>query len=51
MLTYSATIEQDEFGEFVLEIPQEILSELDWTTGDALCWTNNGDGTWTLSKS
>ena len=51
MTTYTVTIEEDNFGELVLPIPPEVLRELDWNEGDTLSWTDNHDGTFTLSKS
>ena len=40
----------EEDGELVLPIPTEFLKELNWKEGDILSWTDNEDGTFTLSK-
>ncbi|MDP5253309.1 MULTISPECIES: hypothetical protein [unclassified Vibrio] len=38
-------------GEHYLEIPQQYLEELGWSTGDIVIWTQNDDGSFSLSKS
>lgn len=46
MTTYTVTLEEDECGDLVLPIPQEILDELNWHTGiTVLEMTLNSDGT------
>lgn len=52
MKTWTLNVEKDpETGDLVVPIPQEIMEEIGWTTGDNLIWTDNKDGTWTVSKS
>ena len=46
MTTWSATI--DENG--ILTFPPGVIEQLGWKVGDALCWIDNKDGTWTLVK-
>jgi bifunctional DNA-binding transcriptional regulator/antitoxin component of YhaV-PrlF toxin-antitoxin module len=48
---YLATIDEDEEGNFYLVFPPEVLDEVNWKIGDTLIWTDNSDGTWTISKS
>ena len=43
-------IEYDSDGEVILTFTEEILEELNWQVGDVLNWTDNGDGSWTLTK-
>lgn len=50
MKRYTAQIQEDEQGELVLPLPQEMLDELKWVPGDKLKWVDNLDGTYTLSK-
>ena len=46
-----ALIEEDpETGEHVLTFPDGLIEKLGWAVGDTLIWSDNGDGTWTLSK-
>ena len=38
-------------GEHYFEIPDEYLEELDWKVGDEVIWTQNDDGSYSLTKS
>ena len=37
-------------GELLLDLGNELCAELGWQVGDMLEWTENPDGTWTLTK-
>jgi hypothetical protein len=50
MTQWTAIIDENEDGELILPIPQELLDLQGWKEGDDLEWTDNGDGTWSLSK-
>ena len=50
MKRYTAQVQEDEQGELVIQIPQEMLDELNWETGDKLKWVDNYNGTFTLTK-
>lgn len=43
-------IQRNEDGEYYFLIPNELQGDLSWEEGDAVEWTDNGDGTWTLRK-
>lgn len=47
---YTATIEEGENGEGILPLPDEVLLELGVKEGDELLWTDNKDGSYTLTK-
>ena len=50
----SATIDlefDEETGETILPLSDEILASAGWKEGDMLEWINNNDGTWTLRKN
>lgn len=48
---YILTVEEDkETGELILPFTPEILEQLGWKEGDTLKWSDNGDGSWSLSK-
>lgn len=50
-LKWTTTVEEDpETGELLLTLPEELLTLQGWNDGDTLLWTDNGDGTWSLSK-
>ena len=36
--TYRATVQEDAEGNAFIELPPELLSELDWKEGDELVW-------------
>ena len=37
-------------GDHFIEFPEEVMKEAGWEPGDTLKWTDNGDGSWILSK-
>ena len=43
--------EDPETGELYLQFPDELIEQLGWALGDELTWTDNKDGSWTLTKS
>lgn len=48
---YTVKLEEDpETGELILPLSYELLKELGWQEGDVLEWTDNKDGSWTLTK-
>lgn len=44
------TLEKDENGDLILPLSDELCSELGWKIGDTVKWTDNGDGSWTMTK-
>jgi hypothetical protein len=44
------TLEEDKDGNLVLPISDEMMEELGWKIGDTINWTDNKDGSWTMSK-
>jgi hypothetical protein len=45
------TIDEDpETGDGILTFPPELLESTGWKEGDTLHWSDNKDGSWTLSK-
>jgi hypothetical protein len=50
-MSYIVTLETDpETGDLVLPLPDELLKEAGWKTGDTLDWKDNGDGTFSMTK-
>lgn len=48
---WTVTLEEDtSTGELVMPFPPEALAQVGWDFGDVLLWTDNNDGSWTLSK-
>lgn len=50
-LSWTITVEEDpETGELLLPLPADLLVMQGWVEGDTLEWSDNKDGSWTLSK-
>ena len=47
---FTTTIEEDEFGDLILPIPDEVCEELGWTVGCELEYEMADDETFTLRK-
>jgi hypothetical protein len=43
-------LEQDENGDLILPLSDELLQSVGWRIGDTIVWKDNGDGSWTMSK-
>ena len=46
---YTKQLFKDDNGEYYMDLG-EVVEELGWKVGDTLVWTENGDGSWSLSK-
>ena len=49
--TWTIEVQEHEDGELFIELNDEILDQSGFKVGDDLIWTDNKDGSWTLSKS
>ena len=50
-MSYIVTLETDpETGDLVLPLPEKLMEETGWKTGDTLGWKDNGDGTFSMTK-
>ncbi len=50
-MSYIVTLENDpETGDLVLPLPEKLMEETGWKTGDTLDWKDNGDGTFSMTK-
>ena len=43
-------VQEDEQGEKLIELPEDLLAEAGWKEGDVLVWSDNKDGSWSLNK-
>lgn len=48
--TYQIPVEENEEGDAILNLPDEVLAEVGWREGDLLEWIDNKDGSFTLKK-
>jgi hypothetical protein len=49
-LTRPVIQDPDDANELLLDLGQELCETMGWQAGDVMEWTDNGDGSWTLSK-
>ena len=50
-MSYIVKLEEDsETGDLILPLPEKLLEETGWKTGDTLDWTDNGDGSFSMTK-
>lgn len=43
-------VKDEESGEYLLQLTDEVCEELGWEIGDSLKWEDQGDGSWSLRK-
>jgi hypothetical protein len=49
--SWTITLEEDSVtGDLIMPIPPDALAQVGWDFGDVLLWTDNNNGSWTLSK-
>jgi hypothetical protein len=47
---WTVTVEEDPVtGDLLLPLPQNLLDQYGWKEGDHVKWTDNKDGSWSLS--
>jgi hypothetical protein len=49
-ITVTVVEDEQDPGQLLLDLGTELCEQLGWQVGDTLDWTDNGDGSWTLSK-
>jgi hypothetical protein len=48
--SYTLEVKENEDGETFIELPIEIIESLELNEGDVMQWTDNEDGSFTLTK-
>lgn len=43
-------LKEDAEGNLILPLSDELLNEVGWKPGDTINWTDNGDGSWLMTK-
>jgi hypothetical protein len=43
-------LQEDDEGNQILPLPDDLLKEVGWVEGDTIQWTDNKDGTFTMTK-
>ncbi len=46
---WTAILEEDG-DDLVLPLPEELMEELNWKTGDTLTWAEHDEGSWSIRK-
>ncbi len=46
---YTKQVFEGDNGEYFMDLG-DVTKDLGWEIGDTLLWTDNGDGSWSLSK-
>ena len=50
-MSYIVKLEKDpETGDLILPLPEKLMEETGWKTGDTLNFDDNGDGTYSMTK-
>jgi hypothetical protein len=48
---WTVSVEEDpETGDLILPLPTDLLEEAGWKEGDELIWTDQNNGSWSLTK-
>jgi len=52
MTTYTANVieDPDNPGELLLDLGPDLCEKMGWRPGELINWTDNKDGTWTMTK-
>jgi hypothetical protein len=48
--TWTVPIEEDDLGEYVINLPDELIEQVGWQENDVLEWFDNNDGSFSLKK-
>jgi hypothetical protein len=43
-MSYFVELQEDQDGDLILPIPEEVIETLDWEDGTLLTWNIKGDG-------
>ncbi len=49
-IDYTIPVELDSHGDAFITLPDDVIKATGLTVGDDVDWSDNGDGTWTLTK-
>jgi len=49
--TVNVIADPDNPDELLLDLGLALCEKMGWAPGDSIIWTDNKDGTWTMTKS
>jgi hypothetical protein len=47
---WTVTLEEDDNGDLILPLNQDILNQMGWDIGDDLIWEELPSGSWSIKK-
>lgn len=47
-MNWTATVKEDKNGELFIDLPEDLLDQLNWGEGTTIKWIDNNNGTFTL---
>ena len=47
---HTLEVKENEDGDAIIEFPEDVMAQAGWNEGDNIQWTDNKDGSWTLTK-
>jgi hypothetical protein len=50
MKRWVVEVQENEEKDLFIELPEELISEVNWTVGDTIRWIDKEDGTWVIEK-
>jgi hypothetical protein len=51
MKTWTLDVKEDENGEQLIELPEDLLKETGWSEGTQIEWVDNKDGSFTMKEA
>jgi len=50
--TWTLEVQEDPTNpeELILQFPDDLMAQAGWQPGDTLIWTDQGDGSWSLTR-
>lgn len=49
-MNWTVTVEENEDGDLILPLNEDILNQMGWDFGDTLVWEELDNGHWSLRK-
>lgn len=48
--SWTANVQEDADGDCYIVFPEDLMERIGWQEGDNINWSDNGDGSFTLTK-
>lgn len=50
-MKYTVRLEENEHGDLIVPLSDELCNEVGWKIGDTISWKDNGDGSFVMTKA